>query len=128
MPALWITASNEPRRLTCSATLRVCAILAQIADDDALRSRRGGHGFFAPLLATRVQDHAVPLFDKELGRHLAESVGGTCNKNACHNRLLSVLLEMHARPVKERGRKHEKDESVQAVPAGEGDPDDPRCP
>ena len=88
--------------MTCSATLRVCVILRQIADDDALRSRHGGKRFFAPLLATGVQDHAVPLFDKELGRHLAEAIGGTCNKNACHNLVLSVLLQMHARPVKER--------------------------
>jgi hypothetical protein len=74
----------------------------QIADDHALRFRHGGKSLCAALLAARMKDYAVPLFDKELGRHLAETISRTCNKNACHNRLLSVLLEMHARPVKER--------------------------
>jgi hypothetical protein len=30
------------------------------------------------------------------------AVGRTCNEHARHNRLLSVLLLMHARPVKPR--------------------------
>jgi hypothetical protein len=72
------------------------------ADHDPHRSGHCGKSLFAALLAARMQDHAVPLFDQELGRHLAEAVGSTCNKYACHNRLLSVLLQMHARPVKPR--------------------------
>jgi hypothetical protein len=75
---------------------------AQITDDDAFRSRHSGKRLFTPLLAARVQDRAMPLFDEELGRHLAQTVGRTCNKHACHNRLLSVVLQMHARPVKPR--------------------------
>ena len=71
-------------------------MLAQITDDHALRSRHGGQGLFSSLLTARVQDRPVPLFDKQLGRHLPEAIGRTCNQYACHNRLLSVLLQMHA--------------------------------
>jgi hypothetical protein len=74
----------------------------QIADDDALCSRHSGKGWVAPLFAARVQDYAMTLFDQQLGRHLPEPVGRTGNKHARHNRLLSVLLQMHGRPVKAR--------------------------
>jgi hypothetical protein len=74
-------------------------------DDDVFRTTHRGKRFFAPLLAARVQYDAMPLLDEQLGAHLAESIRRTCNKKPRHDRLLSVLLPMHAGQVKMQGRR-----------------------